>query len=121
MAANQQQKQSQQKQKQGNQADAATQEVAEDTGRTIEVQGQTLTIPDNQPSQILFSARQVSRATRTGDEGAAVEAMMDMAVAYVGEDELHEILDPLDLEDGMSVVEDILAAASESYGADTGE
>jgi len=120
MAANQQQKKQQPK-NQGDQAEAAVAEVAEDTGRTITVKDQVLSIPDEQPSQILFSARQVSRATRTGDEGAAVEAMMDMAVAYVGEDELHEILDPLNLEDGMSVVEDILSAASESYGSDTGE
>lgn len=105
--------------------DTAEAAVAEVDGtpepRTITVRDKEFPIPNNQPSQILFSARQVSRATRTGDEGAAIEAMMDMAIAYIGEDTLHELLDSEDLETGMAIVEEILGAASASYGSDLGE
>lgn len=107
---------------QGDQAEAAVAEVTTDPApRSIKVQELEFTIPDNQPSEILFSARAVSRATRTGDEGVAVEAMMDMAIAYIGEDVLRGLLADLDLEKGMAVVEEVLSAASESYGSDSGE
>lgn len=117
-----QDQQKKQDQSQGDQADAAVKEVEPDPKpRTIKVQKQEFTIPDSQPSEILFSARSVSRATRTGDEGAAVEAMMNMAIAYIGEENLRDLLADLDLEKGMSVVEDVLSAASTSYGSNTGE
>lgn len=105
----------------GDQADVAVQEVEEPKSLTITVRDQEFPIPPKQPSEILFSARAISRATRSGDEGAAVEAMMDMAIAYVGEEPLRNILGSLDLEEGMSVVEEILSSASEVYGSDTGE
>lgn len=108
------------KKPQGDQANAATAEVDEET-RTITVRDREFTLPSKQPAEILFSARAVSRATRTGDEGAAVEAMMDMAIAYLGEGPLRNLLSDLDLEEGMAVVEEVLSAASESYGAELGE
>lgn len=121
MAANQTQK----PQNDQNKNDKAEQAVAEvddsPDPRTITVQGEDFPIPNNQPSQILFSARQVSRATRTGDEGAAIEAMMDMSIAYIGEDTLHNLIDDKDLETGMAIVEEVLSAASKSYGSDLGE
>lgn len=114
----QSQKAKQQKAK--DQANAATAEVNEET-RTITVREKEFDIPTNQPAEILFSARAVSRATRTGDESAAVEAMMDMAIAYLGEEPLRDLMAGEDLEGGMAVVEEVLSAASESYGASLGE
>lgn len=104
----------------GDQANAATSEVSEET-LTITVRDKEFQLPSKQPAEILFSARAVSRATRTGDEGSAVEAMMDMAIAYLGEGPLRNLLSDLDLEEGMGVVEEVLSAASEAYGADLGE
>jgi len=106
--------------KKSNQAEAAVAEV-EPEERTITVEGEEYVIPAEQPSEMLFSARQMNKAQRTGDEGAAVEAMMDMAIAYIGEDSLRDILAGKTLEESVVIVEQILGDASESYGSDTGE
>lgn len=101
--------------------EAVAEVAVESPSRTITVNGTELEIPGKQPAEILFAARSVSRANRTGDEGAAVEAMVDMAYAYVGEDTLRDLMSGLNLEEGMALVEDILGKAAESYGTDTGK
>jgi len=100
---------------------AAVEEVQDNVVRTITVRGKEFKLPDQQPSELLFAARVVSKAARTQNEAGAVEGMVDMAVAYIGEDGLLELMAGKTLEDGVSILEEVLEKASEQYGSEVGE
>lgn len=100
----------------------AVAEVKEEVpARVITVRGQEFTLPDKQPADILFAARAISRASRTGDEGSSVEAMMDMAISYIGEGALRSLLVGKPLEDGVAVLTDLLEQCAQEYGTSLGE
>lgn len=103
------------------QVEAAVKEVEEDVTRKITVRDVEFIIPPQQPAELLFAARSASRAARNKEESGAVEAMMDMAVAYVGENALRDLLAEESVEDAVTIVEELLEAAAGEYGTDQGE
>lgn len=101
--------------------EAAVKETNGSEPRTITVRGTELHIPGQQPAEILFAARDAARAARTENAGAAAGAMLDMAIGYVGEDELRKLMAGASTAEGMKIVQEVLEAASNEYGTDTGE
>jgi hypothetical protein len=102
--------------------EAAVAEVEEKPeAKTITIRGNEYPLPDKQPAELLFAARAASRAQRTQNEQGAMEAMLDMAAAYLGEEPLRHLMIGISVEEGVELVQDILEKASAAYGTDTGE
>jgi len=101
---------------------AAVEEVKEKPKpRKIKIRGTEFVLPDQQPAELLFAAKAASRAARTKNEQGAVESMLDMAVAYVGEEPLRDLMTGLSVDEGIAVIQELLDEASEQYGTDQGE
>jgi hypothetical protein len=110
------------KPKKGDTAEEAISEVEENSSpKTITVKGVEFTLPDKQPAELLFAARAASRAQRTQNEQGAMEAMLDMATAYIPEEALRDLMRGLSVEEGADLIQDLLNEAGKQYGTDQGE
>lgn len=99
----------------------AAQEEASGTPRTIQVRGHDIIIPAEPPFAVLFAARTAETAQRERSDAGAAVALLELAEAYVGSDQVRSLVNGLSLEDGTGVVQEIIQVCSDAYGMTVGE
>lgn len=102
--------------------EAAVVEVSEPTEHKITVRGREFTLPPKQPFRAVAAARGIVAAQKTGDQNAAAVALIDIAEAYIGPEQMAQQILPLDdSEEGFLTCQGIVEAANKLYGSAEGE
>lgn len=90
--------------------------------KKITVRGVEFTLPAKPPFRAAWEARRIISAKKSGDNSAAGAAMLDVAAAYLGEEQMFEkvLAREMDMEEGFQFASEIVQAVNKAYGMTEG-
>jgi hypothetical protein len=90
--------------------------------RSVEVRGIKFTLPDEVPFSVMLANRKLLAAAEEENEGALNFALLDIAEAYVGAEQLEQFAAMgLSAKDGGNAVEELLKEIRKEFGIGEGE
>ena len=101
---------------------AAAQKEGSGEPRSVTVRGLEFTLPDEIPFSVMLANRKLITAAEEESQGALNFALIDIAEAYVGPEQLQRFAAmELSAKEGGEAVEELLAEIRKEYGIGEGE